>query len=91
MVRLIPRSQTLENLKGLFLGWLSNDHLRKASLKGGILLHMLSVLVKRGRTNALDLAARERWLQDVCGINRALCGPCANERMKLINKEDRVS
>ena len=52
---------------------------------------MLAILVKRGRTNALDLAASEWRLQNVCGIDRAFGGTRANKRVQLVNEEDRVA
>ena len=52
---------------------------------------MLPVFVQRGGTNALDLAAREWRLQNVGGVNCPLCRACTNERVQLINKEDRVA
>ena len=52
---------------------------------------MLAVLVKRGRTNALDLAASEWWLQNVCGVDRAFGGTRANKCVQLVNEEDRVA
>ena len=52
---------------------------------------MLPVFVQRRGTNTLDLAAREWWLQNVGGINRSLCRARTNERVQLINKEDRIA
>ena len=52
---------------------------------------MLAVLVERGCTDALDLAAREWRLQDVCSIDCAFGGASADERVQLVNKEDRIA
>ena len=52
---------------------------------------MLAILIKRGCTNALDLAASEWRLQDVCGINCTFGGARANKRVQLVNEEDRVA
>ena len=52
---------------------------------------MLAILVQRGGTNALDLAAGEWWLQNVCGINGTLGGAGADERVQFVNEEDRVA
>ena len=90
-MRLVSRAEPLQDFNRLLLGWLGNDHLRESTLKSRILLNVLSVLVKRGGADALDLAAREWRLQDVRRINRTLGGASANERVQLINKEDRVA
>ncbi len=52
---------------------------------------MLAILIKGGCTDALDLAAGEWWLQNVCGINRALGSARADQRVQLVNEEDRVA
>ena len=90
-MRLVSRAEPLQDLNRLLLGWFGNDHLREAALECRILLNMLSVLVKRGGADALDLAAREWRLQDVGRINRTLSGASANQRVQLINKENRVA
>ena len=52
---------------------------------------MLAILVERGCADALNLAAGEWWLQDVCGIDRAFGGAGADERVQLVHEEDRVA
>ena len=52
---------------------------------------MLAILIKRGCTNALDLAASEWRLQDVCGVDGTFGGARANKRVQLVNEEDRVA
>ena len=49
---------------------------------------MLLVLVERRRTDDLDLAARERRLQDIGGVERALCRTRTDECVHLIDEED---
>ena len=43
---------------------------------------------RRRRTDALNLAARERRLQDICGIKRSLGRTGSDERMKLVDKDN---
>ena len=52
---------------------------------------MLAILVERCCADALDLAASEWWLQDVCGIDGTFGGAGPNEGVQLIHKEDRVA
>ena len=57
----------------------------EAALERGILLDVLAVLIERGRAEALELAARERGLQDVGRVDRALGRARANQRVNLVN------
>ena len=67
------------------------DHDRlEAALEGGVALDVLAVLVERGRADALELAAGERRLEDVGGVDRALGGAGPDERVELVDEQDRV-
>src|SRR4029079_16137556 len=67
------------------------DHDRlEAAFEGGVALDVLAVLVERRGPDALELATRERRLQDVCGIDRALGGAGPDERVQLVDEQDRV-
>src|SRR5205823_6287653 len=50
----------------------------------------LAVLVEGGGADALDFAAGQRGLQDVRGVYRPLGAAGADERVKLVDEEDRV-
>ena len=77
------RDRLLE--RGLF------DHDRlEAALQGGVALDVLAVLVQRGGADALQLAAGERRLEDVRGVDRAFGRAGADERMQLVDEQDRV-
>ena len=52
---------------------------------------MLAILVERGCADALNLAAGKWWLQDVGRINCAFGSARANQRVQLVNEEDRVA
>ena len=67
------------------------DHDRlEAALEGGVALDVLAVLVERRRADALELAAGERRLEDVGGVDRALGRAGADERVQLVDEQDRV-
>ena len=67
------------------------DHDRlEAALERGVALDVLAVLVERRGADALELAARERRLEDVGGVDRALGRARADERVQLIDEQDRV-
>ena len=91
MVRLIPGAQALEDLERLVLRWFSNEHLRKTALECWIFFNVLAVLIERCRTDALNLAPGEWWLQDIGSVDRALRSSCANKRVELVNEQDRIA
>ena len=65
------------------------DHDRlEAALEGGVALDVLAVLVERGRADALQLAARQGGLEDVGGVDGALGGAGADERVQLVDEQD---
>jgi hypothetical protein len=49
---------------------------------------MLAVLVERGRADAVQLAARQRRLQQVRGIHRAIRLAGADQRVHLVDEQD---
>jgi hypothetical protein len=55
-----------------------------------VLLDVLVVVARRRRTDALDLAARQRGLEDVRRVERALGRSRADERMDLVDEDDHV-
>ena len=60
----------------------------EAALERRVLLDALSVLVERRRADAAQLAARERGLEHVGGVHRALGRAGADERVQLVDEED---
>src|SRR5581483_7724190 len=49
------------------------------------------VLVERRGANRLQLAAGQRWLQDVGGVDRALGSASADQRVELVDEEHAVA
>ena len=72
------------------VGSLDLDRL-EAALEGGVLLDVLAVLVERGRADGLQLAAGQHRLQDRRGVDRALGGTGADERVQLVDEQDDVA
>ena len=67
------------------------DHDRlEAALERRVALDVLAVLVERGRADALELAAGERRLEDVRGVDRALGRAGPDERVQLVDEQDGV-
>ena len=69
---------------------LDQDRL-EAALERGVALDVLAVLVERGRADALQLAARQRRLEDVGGVDGALGRAGADEHVQLVDEEDAVA
>ena len=62
----------------------------EATQQRAVLLDVLAVLLQSGRADARDLAARERRLQDVRGVERALGRAGADERVDLVDEDDEI-
>ena len=70
--------------------WRLDDDRLEATLEGAVLLDVLAVLVERGGPDGLDLAARQRRLEHVGGVDRALGGAGADEGVELVEEEHDV-
>ena len=79
-----------EDLHRLLEGGLLDHDRLEATLEGGVLLDVLAELVERGGADALQLAARQRRLEDVGRVDGALGGAGAHERVQLVDEEDGV-
>ena len=69
-------------------GRLVDEHRLEAAGKGGVLLDMLAVFVERGGADAMQLAARQRRLQKVGRIHRAVGLAGADQRVHLVDEQD---
>ena len=67
---------------------LGDEHRLEPPRQRRILLDMLAIFVERRRAHAMQLAARQRRLQEVRGVHRAvgLAGP--DERMHFVDEQD---
>ena len=67
------------------------DHdLLEPAVERAVLLDVLAVFVERRRADALQLAARERRLEHVRGVERARGAARADDRVQLVDEEDDV-
>ena len=67
---------------------LADEHRLEAPRKCGVLLYMLAVFVERGRADAMQLAARQRRLQEVRRVHRAVRLAGADQRVHLVDEQD---
>ena len=65
-----------------------DEHRLEAAGEGRVLLDMLAVLVERGRADAMQLAARQRRLQEVRRVHRAIGLAGADQRVHLVDEQD---
>ena len=91
VVLLVPVAQTLQDLDGVRDGGLLDLDGLEAPLERGVLLEVLAVLVERGGTDGLQLAAGEHRLEDAGGVDGALGGAGTDERVQLVDEQDDVA
>src|ERR1043166_2174178 len=88
VVHLVALLQAAQDSDGVLDRRLADEDRLEATLQRRVLLDVLLVLVQGRRADAAQLAARERGLQHVRRVNRALCRARADERVQLVNEED---
>ncbi len=88
VMRFVAVAQTLENLDGLVDRRLADHDGLEAAFERRVLFDVLAELVERRRADALQLAARERRLDDVRCVDRAFGGAGADERVQLVDEQD---
>ena len=90
MELLVAILHAAQDLDRLALGRRIDLDRLEAALERAVLLDVLPVLGRRGRADAADLAARERRLEDVGGVERAFGRPRADQRVQLVDEHDDV-
>ena len=88
VVDLVALLEAAQDRDGVLDRRLRDEDRLEAPLERGVLLDALAVLVERRRADAAQLAARERGLQQVRGVHRALGRARADERVQLVDEED---
>ena len=91
VVLLVAVAQALQDLDRVRnRGLLDLDRLEPA-LERSVLLEVLAVLVERGGTDGLELAACEHRLEDARGVDRAFGRARTDERVQLVDEQDDVA
>ena len=88
MVLLVLVLQAAQDRDGVLDGRLVDEHRLEAPRQRRVLLDVLAVFVERGRADAMQLAARERGLEQVGRIHRAVGLAGADERVHLVDEQD---
>mmetsp|Transcript_11215 Transcript_11215/g.31371 ORF Transcript_11215/g.31371 Transcript_11215/m.31371 type:complete len:322 (-) Transcript_11215:288-1253(-) len=82
--------QPAKNLHGVLHRRLAHIHLLEAALEGGILLHVLPVLLQRRRTNHPQLPPRQHGLEKVGRVHGAVRLPGPQDEMHLVDEQNHL-
>ena len=88
MVQLVLLLQAAQDRDRVLDRRLGDEDRLEAPGQRRVLLDVLAVFVERGRADAVQLAARQRRLQQVGGIHRALGLAGADQRVHLVDEQD---
>ncbi len=91
VVRLVAVAQAAQDLDRVVGRRLLDADLLEAPLERAVALQVLAVLVERRRADRLQLAARERRLEDRRSVDRAFGCACADEIVELVDEQDDVA
>jgi hypothetical protein len=90
VMRLVAVPEAEEDRYCLVHRRLVDEHGLEAPLQRRVLLHVLAILVERGGPDDLELAARERRLEHVRGVDGALSAAGPDDGVELVDKQDDV-
>ena len=88
VVHLVALLEPAQDRDGVLDARLAHVHRLEAALERGVLLDVLAVLVQRGGADRAQLAAGQHRLEQVGGVDRALGGAGADDRVQLVDEED---
>ena len=88
VVLLVLLLQAAQDRDGVLHRRLGDEDGLEAPRQRGVLLDVLAVLVERGGADAVQLAARQRGLQQVAGVHRALGLAGADDGVQLVDEQD---
>jgi len=88
VVHLVAIFEAAQDADGVGDGGLSDEHRLKAPLERRVFLDVLAVLVERRGADAVQLAARQRRLEHVARIHRALGLAGSDQRVQLVDEEN---
>ena len=91
VMRLIARRDALQNPDRVLHGRLLDINGLEAPLQRRVLLDVPAILIQRRRAHRLQLAPRQRRLEHVGRVHRALRRPRAHDRMQLIDEQHDVA
>ena len=91
VVHFITFLQAAQNRDGIFDVRFANVDGLEAALKGSIFLDVLAIFVQGGGADGAKFSAGEGGLQHVGGVNSALRGASADQRVQFVDEQDDLS
>ena len=91
VMHLVAFLQSPEDRDGVLLIGLVHQHLLEAALEGGILLHILAVLVESGGANTVQFTAGQGGLEHIARIHGALGLARADHGVQLVDEQDHAA
>ena len=88
VVDFVALFESAQDGDGVFDRGLAHQHLLEAPLQRRVALDVLLVFVQGGGADATQLAACQRRLQHVGGVDGAFGRACAHQRVQLVDEED---
>ena len=88
MIDLVALLQAAQDGDGILHGGFGHHNRLKAALQRGVLFDILTVLVQRGRADAVQLAPGQHGLEQVARVHGALGLTGAHDGVQLVDKED---
>ena len=88
VVDLVALLQTAQNRNGILDGRLVDHDRLETTFQRGVFLDILAVLVQRGCTDAVQLAAGQHRFEQVARVHRAVGLACADDGVQFIDEED---
>ena len=88
VVQLVLLLQAAQDRDGVLDRRLGDEDRLEAPRQRSVLLDVLAILVERGGADAVQLAARQRGLQQIAGIHGALGLAGADDGVQLVDEQD---
>ena len=83
--------QAAQNRNRVFHARLAHQHFLETTFQRGIFFNILAVFVQRGRTDAVQFAARQGRFQHIARVHSAVCFTCAHQCMNFVNKNQCIA
>ena len=91
VVHLVALLQAAQDRDGVLHRGFIDQHLLEPALQRRVLFDVGAVFVERRRAHAMQLPARQCWLEHVAGVHRAIGLAGADHRVQLVDEQDDLS
>ncbi len=89
-MHLVALLQATENRDRVRDGRLPDEHGLEPPLQGRVLFDVLAIFVERRGADHVQLAARQRRLEEIRRVHRAFGGPRPHQRVQLVDEHDEL-